>query len=113
MKVAQAKRAEALPRLAPAVATNAAGAPAGAQGAVEPDLPRIDKTELIADAYSRGQFSMSTGNSADAITAFREVVKLDPTFVDAWSHLAMLYEEQGNHEQALAAFRSAKKVASH
>lgn len=81
--------------------------------AVEPDLPAIDKTELVADAFSRGQFCMKTGNEADAILAFREAVKVDPTFSEAWQNLAVLYEKAGESAKALEAFRNAKRVASH
>jgi Tfp pilus assembly protein PilF len=78
---------------------------------VEPDLPKNDDVSRVADAYSRGNFCMQAGNDADAITAFEETVKIDPTFTEAWQNLAALYEKQGNEKKAIEAYRRAKKVA--
>lgn len=74
-------------------------------------MPTSDTTERVADAYSRGQFSMKTGNNDDAIQAFLEVVALDPNFSDAWHNLAALYEKTGQDDKALDAFRKSKNVA--
>jgi Tfp pilus assembly protein PilF len=81
--------------------------------AVEPDLPTSDAIERVADAYSRGQFCMKTGNDEDAIQAFLEAVKLDPKFADAWHNLAALYERTGQDEKALDAFRKSKSLAQY
>ncbi|HEX8311815.1 MAG TPA: tetratricopeptide repeat protein [Chthoniobacteraceae bacterium] len=78
--------------------------------AVEPALPD-NKVERVAEAYTRGQFCMQAGKDDEAITAFEEVVRIDPTFFDGWSNLALLYEKTGNEEKAVEAFRKSKKVA--
>jgi Tfp pilus assembly protein PilF len=51
---------------------------------------------------------MQAGKDPEAIAAFREVVKLDPKFTQAWTHLAALYERGGQEKLALEAFRKAK-----
>jgi len=88
---------------------------AGASGAkvpaVEPDLPRDDSVGRVADAYSRGNFCMQAGNDADAVAAFEETVKLDPTFTEAWQNLAALYEKRGDEKKAIEAYKRAKKLA--
>jgi len=78
--------------------------------AVEPALPD-NQVERVAEAYTRGQFCMQAGKDEEAIVAFEEVVRIDPTFFDGWSNLALLYEKVGNEEKAVEAFRKSKKVA--
>jgi tetratricopeptide (TPR) repeat protein len=109
VEIALAKKAELVKLPAPAVAA----APARSIPAVEPALPQPDHTALVADAYSRGQFCMQTGKDDEAISAFQEAVRLDPKFADAWTSLAMLYEKNGQGEQAVEAFRKAKTLAQH
>lgn len=77
--------------------------------AVEPDLPSNSKVELIADAFTRGQFCMKAGKDSEAIAAFEETVKLDPNFTDAWQNLAILYEKNGESKKAIDAFKRSKK----
>ena len=67
--------------------------------------------ERVAEAFSRGQFCMQAGKDAEAIAAFEEAVKIDPSFNEAWQHLAILYEKTGQEKKALEAFRHARKVA--
>ena len=87
-------------------------APGGSKvPAVEPDLPRDDSVGRVADAYSRGNFCMQAGNDADAVSAFEETVKLDPTFTEAWQNLAALYEKRGDDKKAVEAYKRAKKLA--
>lgn len=74
----------------------------------EPSLAVESKTEQVAEAYSRGEFCAKAGKDAEAIAAFKEAVKLDPTFVDAWNYLATLYEKAGNEKEAMNAFKHAK-----
>lgn len=95
---------------APTVAAN--GQP-GAVPAVEPNLPtKNDPVEKVAEAFSRGQFCMDAGKDKEAIEAFEEAVRLDPTFTEAWQHLAMLYENVGDNKKAVEAFKRAKKIAA-
>ena len=100
--------------LSPAAAAARAADPTAPGGAkvpvVEPDLPRDDSVGRVADAYSRGNFCMQAGNDADAIAAFEETVKLDPTFTEAWQNLAALYEKRGDEKKAIEAYKRAKKV---
>jgi tetratricopeptide (TPR) repeat protein len=94
------------------VRATTAAAPGGAKvAAVEPDLPRNDNVDRVADAYSRGNFCMQAGNDVDAIAAFEETVKIDPTFTEAWQNLAALYEKRGDEKKAVEAYRRAKKLA--
>jgi tetratricopeptide (TPR) repeat protein len=69
------------------------------------------KNELVADAFSRGQFCMKAGKDQDAIAAFEEAVRLDPNLHDAWQCLAILYEKTGEEKKALEAFRRSKRMA--
>ena len=114
--VALARRPELVRMpLSPAAASVRAAdavAPGGAKApAVEPDLPKDDSVGRVADAYSRGNFCMQAGNDADAVSAFEETVKLDPTFTEAWQNLAALYEKRGDDKKAVEAYRRAKKLA--
>jgi tetratricopeptide (TPR) repeat protein len=101
--------------LSPAAVSFRASAPAAPGNAkvpaVEPELPRNDSVDRVADAYSRGNFCMQAGNDSDAIAAFEETVKLDPSFTEAWQNLAALYEKQGDEKKAVNAYRRAKKIA--
>ena len=64
----------------------------------------------VADAYSRGTFAMQAGQTAEAITALEQTVKLDPDFTDAWGKLAILYQKTGNSAKATEAFKKAKRL---
>lgn len=70
-----------------------------------------DMLAHVAEAYSRGQFCMNAGKDDEAIAAFQEVVKLNPSFSEAWQNLAALYEKKGDNKKAIEAFRRAKKIA--
>lgn len=105
VEIALAKRPEVVRVPTPATPVPRATAPAGAN--VAPMLP--DKTSQVADAFTRGQFSMQTGNDEAAIQAFQEAVRIDPKFKEAWSNLAALYERSGQEKLALEAFRRSKQ----
>lgn len=111
VEIALAKKADLI-RL-PAPPATAVVAASGGYPVVEPPLPKEDKTALVADAYSRGQFCLQAGKDEEAITAFREVVTIDPNFADGWTNLAMLYEKSGQGKEAVDAFRKAKTIAQH
>lgn len=104
VEIALARRPDVV-RLPPSAPARTAAAHGGESGPVVPD-----KTEQLAEAFSRGQFSMQTGNEEAAIQAFREAVKIDPKFKDAWANLAALYERAGQEKLALEAFRKSKSV---
>jgi tetratricopeptide (TPR) repeat protein len=80
--------------------------------AVEPPMPeKNDLVEKVGEAYSRGMFCLQTERDAEAIAAFEEAVKLDPTFTDGWESLAATYEKAGDSKKALEAFKKAKTLA--
>ncbi len=83
------------------------------QSATSPNagMKEGDRISHVADAYSRGEFCMNAGKDDEAIAAFQEVVKIDPTFTDAWARLAALYEKKGDNKKAIDAFRRSKKIA--
>src|SRR4051812_47189380 len=82
--------------------------PVPAHSNVAHAAPAPVKSELVADAYSRGEFCAKAGKDDEAIAAFKEAVRIDPTFVDAWTYLAAIYEKKGNEKEALNAFKHAK-----
>ena len=108
VNVALAKKPEVLKMPA---AANAAAGTVGALGAAEPELPKDNTVERVAEAYSRGEFCMNAGKEQEAIAAFQEAVKIDPAFSEGWQRLAMLYENKGDSKKAMAAFRRAKQLA--
>ncbi len=80
--------------------------------AVEPPMPAKDAlTERVAEAYSRGVFCLQAEREEEALASFEEVVKIDPTFTDAWEKLATIYERRGDAQKALEAFKKAKTLA--
>jgi tetratricopeptide (TPR) repeat protein len=113
VEVALAKKAElvrlATPTPAPAAHTATTGT---SVPAVEPPMPEKNAVvEKVAEAYSRGVFCLQTERDGEAIAAFEEAVKLDPTFTDAWENLAVTYEKMGDSRKALEAFKKAKTLA--
>jgi tetratricopeptide (TPR) repeat protein len=70
-----------------------------------------DNLAHAAEAFSRGQFCMNAGKDDEAISAFEETVKLNPSASEAWQNLAALYEKKGDNKKAIDAFRKAKKIA--
>ena len=56
--------------------------------------------------------SRDSSRDADAIKAFRQTVKLAPESADAWLRLAYLCEKEGKAEEALRAFKEAKRLWS-
>jgi Tfp pilus assembly protein PilF len=109
MNAALAKKAELIRLPAPVLTPGATGQ----VPAVEPELPGTSTVERVAEAYSRGEFCLSAGKDEEAIAAFEEAVKIDPTFTEAWQQLAMIYEKKGSSKKAMEAFRRSKKIASH
>lgn len=113
VEVALAKKGELVKLPAPALSPGSASAGSGVNvPAVEPPMPEKDAlTEKVAEAYSRGIFCLRAERDVEAVEAFEEAVKLDPTFTDAWENLAALYEKAGDPKKALEAFKKAKKLA--
>ena len=92
----------------PAPPPQPAGVPA--PGGIEPPLPQ---TEKVADAFTLGNLCMQQGRYQAAIAAYEQAVKADPTFGEAWNNLAIAYENIGQDDKAMAAFRKYKMVALH
>jgi hypothetical protein len=86
--------------------------PAPALSQVNPDLPaqKESMTESVADYFTVGNLMMQQEKYGDAIKAYESAVKLDPTFSEAWNHLAICYQNTGQGEKAVEAFRKFKTV---
>lgn len=113
VELALAKQAE-LVKIAvpPPVPGGHAAGNGGPVPIVEPPMPAKEAlVEKVGEAYSRATFCLQAGNDAEAISAFEEVVRLDPTFTDAWEKLAVLYEKIGDPQKSLDAFKKAKTLA--
>jgi tetratricopeptide (TPR) repeat protein len=100
----------------PASAGGANGAQTASAGSSEANpnagVREGDRIAKTAEAFSRGEFCMNAGNDDEAIAAFQEVVKTDPSFTEAWQRLAALYEKKGDNQKAMEAFKRSKKIAS-
>ena len=113
VEIALAKKAE-LYRLPQSAQPKLAGAGASGRALpyLEPDLPLMDdRLEAGADAFTRAQFAMTDGKDQEAIAAFEEVVRIEPSNQDAWNKLAILYEKTGSGKKAMEAFRRSKALA--
>jgi Flp pilus assembly protein TadD len=101
VQVVQAKKAVAVPTPTPKPVA-----------VVNPDLPskHDEVTENIADDYTLGNLMMEQEKYAEAIKAYESAVKLDPTFYDAWNHLAICYQQTGQNKKAIEAFKKYKTI---
>lgn len=81
----------------------------------DPSVPKIENREEdhSSEAFQRGEFCMNAGKNEEAVTAFREAVKLSPRNQQAWYNLAIVYERTGQSAEALDAFRKSKEVSKH
>jgi len=98
VKVALAKKAEAVPTPTPVPRT--AGLPDS----------REAMTETIADYFTLGNLMMQEEKYTEAIKAYENAVKLDPTFSEAWNHLAICYQNTGQSAKAMEAFKKYKTI---
>jgi len=101
VQIALAKKAEAVPTPTPV--------PQTAQ-VIGPSTNRDTMTETIADYFTLGNLMMQEEKYPDAIKAYESAVKLDPTFSEAWNHLAICYQNTGQNQKALEAFKKYKMV---
>jgi tetratricopeptide (TPR) repeat protein len=76
-------------------------------------LTPVPETEAVADAYTLGNLCLQQGRYDAAITAYENAVKLDPTFADAWNKLAIAYQDAGQDDKAMDAFKKYKMVSDH
>lgn len=79
---------------------------------------RLDEAEqcyrkaLALRPDARGHFNLGTtlynrGEHEDAIRAFREAIKLDPHFADAWNDLGETLRDRGEMDEALHCYKQA------
>ena len=114
VEIALAKKGELvkMPAPTPAPGMHAAAVASANIPAVEPPMPEKNAiVEKVGEVYSRGIFCLETARNEEAIVAFEEAVRLDPTFTDAWENLAVTYEKMGDTKKALEAFKKAKTLA--
>ena len=107
LSAALAKRPELVALPAPAVPPPVA-LPAG-PAATPPPI----ETEKVADAFTLGNLCLQQGRYSDAIAAYEAALKDDPDFAEAWNNLAVAYQNSGQDDKAMAAFKKYKMVAMH
>ena len=69
-------------------------------------------TDQWDNRVSNNMAHIDLSRDADAIKAFRQTVKLSPDSADAWLRLAYLCEKEGKTEEAMRAFKEAKRLWS-
>jgi tetratricopeptide (TPR) repeat protein len=117
LSAAMAKRPELVALPAPPeqalVAVNTGNTAALPSAAPLPAPLPDPQTEKVADAFTLGNLCMQQGRYADAINAYETALKEDPSFAEAWNNLAIAYQNSGQDDKAMAAFRKYKMVALH
>ena len=90
-----------------------ADADAGAAAAhPEPELPALSSdVEKVADSFTLGNLHMEQGQYPEAITAYQQALKVNPNFAEAWSKLAVAYQNAGQDKKALEAYRKYKALS--
>jgi tetratricopeptide (TPR) repeat protein len=78
-----------------------------------PVLPSSVHTEKVADAYTLGNLCLQQGRFPEAIAAYEAALKEDPTFAEAWNNLAIAYQDLGQDDKAMEAFRKYKMAQMH
>lgn len=75
---------------------------------------------LYADKHDDAKAQVSFGIAVaqkglwkEAIFRFQRATELDPTYAQAWSDLAVGYEQQGNFADARKAYETALKIDPH
>lgn len=91
------------PQAIPATASSLPAAPIGPP----------PQTEKVADDFTLGNLCLQQGRYPEAIAAYEAALKADPTFAEAWNNLAIAYQDLGQDDKAMAAFRKYKMVAMH
>ena len=77
-----------------------------------PEAPLPD-TEKVADYYTLGNLCLQQQRYPEAIAAYQACVKANPQFGEAWNNLAIAYQNLGQNEKAMEAFRKYKMLAVH
>ena len=68
-------------------------------------------TDKAADSFALGNFCLAQGRNAEAIAAYETTVKLNPKLAEAWSKLAIAYQNAGEDQKALDAFKKSRAAA--
>lgn len=108
LSAAMAKKPQivALPPAPAAPAATAAGSQSGTPAAPV-------QAEKVADAFTLGNLCLQQGHYPEAIAAYEVALQADPAFAEAWNNLAIAYQNLGQDDKAMAAFRKYKMVAMH
>lgn len=86
------------------------------QAAGEPQAAeQCYRQALALHADARGHFNLGTalygqGDHAAAGAAFREALRLDPQFADAWNDLGEIHRDQGDMTEAVRCYREALRI---
>jgi tetratricopeptide (TPR) repeat protein len=80
--------------------------------AMEPAEPSTLQTEKVADAFTLGNLCLQQGRYSDAIAAYQTALKDDPSFAEAWNNLAIAYQDSGQLDKSMEAFKKYKMVAA-
>ena len=96
----------------PAPPPQPVAAATASQSAVALAAP-LPQTEKVADAFTLGNLCLQQGRYPEAIAAYETALKSDPSFAEAWNNLAIAYQDLGQDDKAMTAFRKYKTVALH
>ncbi|HZS37706.1 MAG TPA: tetratricopeptide repeat protein, partial [Polyangia bacterium] len=80
----------------------------GSSTAPAPVAPVEEDPNVVArarDVYRHGNQKLFAGDSAGAISDYREALQIYPGYVGGYRGLGLAFEEQGNKPEALKAFR--------
>lgn len=85
-------------------------APAPQPDLAQPALPsaEADKAE---DSFALGNFCLAQGRNAEAIAAYEATVKAKPDFAEAWSRLALAYQNAGDAKKSAEALKKSRAVS--
>lgn len=109
------------PVLPDSIAEADAAALAAAGPVVEPELPSMDMNDVPSEGIDmkdpsvflvKGDQLREKGDRVGAIAQYQEAVQADPSFSLAWRNLALVYQEQGDEQKSLEAFRHYKEYAN-
>jgi len=78
----------------------------------------IEKLKLVVKAYpdypdvhnALGLAYSLRGNNDDAVTSFRMAIELNPDYIEAYVHMAIIQNEQCRFEEAKQTFEKAAKL---
>jgi tetratricopeptide (TPR) repeat protein len=73
----------------------------------------MQQNQKATDAYTLGNLCMQQGHYPEAIKAYQDALKANPSLADAWSKLAIAYQNLGQDKKAMEAFKKYKMVALH